>query len=94
MNSYAIRTVWQSVSDDNGGIGHIYGSFFWSREEAQKGCDGWGAPPAPKEHQAIIVDGKVFLLSNSVTVYANCDELERARALEKLTPKERKALGH
>lgn len=89
-----LRKAWQAMSDDNGGIGQIAGAYFWVKSEAEKHCDGWGKPPAPKEHDMLVDDeGRAFPLSAQVKVYEDSAQLLREVALSKLTPSERKALG-
>lgn len=89
-----LRKAWQAMSDDSGGISQVPGALFWSHAEAAKRCDGWGKPPAPREHDVLVDDdGRVFLLSSAVTVYESGIELERAMALVKLTERERRVLG-
>lgn len=86
--------VWQAISDDTGGIGHIPGRFYWTRDAARADCDGWGTAPEPLVHDAVVLDtGEVFLLKSVTSVYDCKEDVLRERALEKLTPQERKLLG-
>jgi len=47
-----IRTVWQSMSDDNGGMCQHGGNFFWSYSEAKEEGSGWAGHPEPKQHRS------------------------------------------
>lgn len=88
-----IRTAWQSMSDDNGGMCQVPGNFFWSREEARLEGDGWSGHPEPRMHRVLVTEEGTFLLSDRITVFDDRAAVLRARALEKLTPDERRALG-
>jgi len=87
--------VWQSMSDDNGGMSSaVPGPYYWSEAAAAEGCSRWGGPPNPKRHDALMTDdGKVFLLSDAVTVFDSREQSERDAILQRLTPRERKVLG-
>lgn len=88
-----IKVVWQSMSDDNGGICQIPGNYFWSYEAAKEEGDGWAGHPEPKKHQALVTDQGIFLLDDRIVVFEDNDSVVRTRALAKLSKKERKALG-
>lgn len=88
-----IKTVWQSMSDDNGGMGQIPGNYFWDYESALQEGDGWAGHPKPKQHQVLVTDEGIFLLAGSIRVFDDNEGVTRARALSKLSNEERKALG-
>lgn len=87
-----IADVWRSRDEDNEGR-VASGPYFWTREAAQQASNGWGERPAPVQARVIIVDGRAFPLEAEVTVYNSQTEIERERALAKLTSRERELLG-
>jgi hypothetical protein len=85
-----IRTVWQSMSDDNGGICRVPGLLYWDWADAKR----WAGHPDPQEQKVYVGDdGRMFLLSGEVRVYGSAIEREREVALAKLTKKDREVLG-
>lgn len=88
-----IKTVWQSMSDDSGGVCRIPGNYFWTYEAAKQEGDGWAGHPEPQKHQVLVTDDGTFLLSGRITVFDDSESVIRARALSKLSDRERKALG-
>lgn len=89
-----IRSAWQSMSDDNGGICQNPGRLYWSWDDAKQAGIGWAGHPDPREQRVYIGDdGKTFLLSDEVRVYDSTIELERETAISKLTKREREILG-
>lgn len=79
---------------------HLIPEYYDNEEEAQKRCNGFGTAPKPKKHLglAIPTNGatRVFLFASPepIEIFHTTDEMKKARALAKLTPEERKLLGH
>lgn len=89
-----IRTAWQSMSDDNGGIRQIPSALYWVRFDAKQAGVGWGGHPDPREQKVYVGDdGRMFLLSDEVKVYGSQGDLDREIALSKLSKKDREVLG-
>lgn len=86
-------TVYQAQSDDNGGVASVPGRYFWTFARAKDACRGWGAGPAPIQHEALVYDDYVFLVADRIHVFHAQEDVEREVALAKLTPKERMLLG-
>lgn len=95
-----IIDIWQPVEsglDSSRTIDEYYDN----EEEARKRCNGIGVAPSPIKRLGLAVpvpDGpaKVFIFASStpITLYHTTDEMKKERALSKLTPEERKLLGH
>lgn len=89
-----VRTAWQSMSDDNGGVRQIPGRLYWRWDDAKQAGDGWHGHPDPREQRVYIGDdGKTFLISDEIHVYGSLVELDRELALAKLTKRDREVLG-
>lgn len=81
------------MSDDNGGICQIPGSYYWSYEAAKQAGDGWAGHPEPQKHLVLVTEEGIFPLGASISVFADETEVIRMQALSKLSEKEKKALG-
>lgn len=92
-----IIDVFQPVHQDMNGWNNEQDEYYDNEQEAQKHCNGMGFSPAPKKHLGLqLEDGKVFIFRSSepVRLFHTTDEMKKERALSKLTPEERKLLGH
>lgn len=87
--------VYQPVTQDNDGCEIPSHIFFRNRSDAEKMCNGWGAPPAPKERDAVLLDdGQVWLLEREpVPLYHSHEDMEKKVAVAKLTDREKQLLG-
>lgn len=95
-----IIDIWQPV-DQGLDREHLIPEYYDNEEEAQKRCNGFGLAPKPKKHLGLAISTpgektKVFIFASSepIEIFHTTDEMKKARALAKLTPEERKLLGH
>lgn len=92
-----IIDVFQPVNRDINGWKSELDEYYDNEEEAQKHCTGMGFKPEVKKWLGLqLEDGKVYLFASStpIPVFHTTNEMKVAKALDKLTPEEKKLLGH
>lgn len=81
-----VHTVWR-----------VNQRYYWNQDDARLAAKGQGEWGSDEYVNSILVvmmeDGSIRILGSKIEVYQSCDAEERARALKKLTPYERKVLG-
>ncbi len=96
-----IIDIWQPVDAGMDGEHPFYNEYYDNYDEAKKRCNGMGYSPEPKKHLGLAIPTpngktKVFLFASSepIEIFHTTEEMKKERALAKLTPEERKLLGH
>ena len=94
-----IIDVWDVYNTDGGGMGYHCGTVQWcsSEEKAielKRGC----AFYSMREHKAIEVDGKVYVLQSAVPIDLDAEDAKvkeklKQAALDKLSETEKELLG-
>lgn len=93
-----IIDVYQPVHQGVDGRAIFQEEYYEDYDEAKKNCNGIGCQPEPNKLMGLKLektDAQVFIFASPVPVplFKTTNDMKRARALAKLTPEDRKALG-